>query len=98
MENIMQMVKEAASYIKSRIDFKPEIAVILGSGLGPLAGKVNNQIIIKYSEIPHFKTSTVAGHAGELIAAFLPCWESGISLLQTLREESRILFVPAVSC
>ena len=68
MENIMQMVKEAASYIKSRIDFKPEIAVILGSGLGPLAGKVNNQIIIKYSEIPHFKTSTVAGHAGELIA------------------------------
>lgn len=68
MNNIIQMIDEAAAYIKSRIDFTPETAIILGSGLGPLAGEIKDPVVMKYSDIPHFKASAVAGHAGELIA------------------------------
>lgn len=67
-ENYMKMIDEAASYIRQRIDSIPEIAVILGSGLGTLSEYAENKITLKYQDIPHFKASTVAGHAGELIA------------------------------
>jgi purine-nucleoside phosphorylase len=61
------MITEARDYIKSKISFVPEIAVILGTGLGTLADHIENKIVIKYSEIPHFPVSTVTGHAGEFI-------------------------------
>lgn len=63
----LSMIGEAKDFIKSRIDFIPDIAVILGTGLGTLADHIENKIVIKYSEIPHFPLSTVAGHAGEFI-------------------------------
>lgn len=62
---------EAAQYIKSRIQEVPEIAITLGSGLGKLADKIENPIIIPYKEIPHFKTSTATGHKGNLIVGKL---------------------------
>lgn len=68
MNNVIQMIDEAASYIRNHIDFTPQIAIILGSGLGPLAGEITSPVVMKYSDIPHFKASAVAGHAGELIA------------------------------
>ncbi|MBD5156409.1 MAG: purine-nucleoside phosphorylase [Butyrivibrio sp.] len=67
-KNIMTMIDEAAGFIRNRIDFTPEIAVILGSGLGPLSKEIESPTVIPYGEIPHFRVSTVAGHAGELIA------------------------------
>lgn len=63
----LSMIKESRNFIQSRIDFIPDIAVILGTGLGTLADYIENKIVIKYSEIPYFPTSTVAGHAGEFI-------------------------------
>lgn len=71
MQNIMTMIDESAGYIKDHIKGKPEIAVILGSGLGPLATQIENPIVMKYTEIPHFKASTVPGHAGELISGHI---------------------------
>lgn len=67
-DTIMTMIDEAAGFIRSRIPFAPEIAVILGSGLGPLSKEISGPTVMPYGEIPHFKASTVAGHAGELIA------------------------------
>ncbi|MCM1308436.1 MAG: purine-nucleoside phosphorylase [Butyrivibrio sp.] len=67
-KNIMTMIDEAARFIKSRIAFAPQIAVILGSGLGPLAKEIEAPLVLPYGEIPHFRTSAVPGHAGELIA------------------------------
>lgn len=63
----LSMISEARDFIKSKIDFIPDVGVILGSGLGTLADHIENQIVIKYSEIPYFPISTVAGHAGEFI-------------------------------
>ena len=67
-EEYINMIDEAAAYIRSRINHIPETAVILGSGLGTLSESIQDPVILKYGDIPHFKASTVAGHAGELIA------------------------------
>ena len=63
--------KEAAAYIKSQCDVEPQIGLILGSGLGALAGEVTDATVIPYSDIPHFPPSTVAGHAGEMVISTL---------------------------
>ncbi|MDR1747203.1 MAG: purine nucleoside phosphorylase I, inosine and guanosine-specific [Tannerella sp.] len=63
--------KESADYIASRIQKTPETAIILGSGLGALADRLENAQIIPYGDIPHFARSTVPGHKGNLIAGML---------------------------
>ena len=68
MNNVIQMIDEAASYIRNHIDFTPQIAIILGFGLCLLAGDISSRLVLNYWYIPHFKASAVAGHAGELIA------------------------------
>ncbi|MGP1515336.1 MAG: purine-nucleoside phosphorylase [Bacteroidales bacterium] len=60
-------ILEATNFIKSKINAKPSVAIILGSGLSPLANEIKDPIIISYEDIPHFPTSTVKGHAGNLI-------------------------------
>lgn len=62
-----EMYEESADYIKKKLTAKPEIGLILGSGLGFLADEVKDRIIIPYEEIPHFKKSTAASHAGRLV-------------------------------
>ncbi len=59
--------QEAADYILSKINGMPETAIILGSGLGALADKIENETVVPYCEIPHFMNSTAAGHKGNLI-------------------------------
>ena len=63
------MLLEAANFIERKINNKylPEIALILGSGLGALADEVDNPIKIKYHEIPAFKQSSIDGHVGQLV-------------------------------
>ncbi len=49
----------------------PELAIVLGSGLGPMAGEVENPVRIRYGELPGFPQSGVTGHAGEVVAGTL---------------------------
>jgi purine-nucleoside phosphorylase len=63
--------QEAADYVLSKINGSPETAIILGSGLGALADKIANATVIPYCEIPHFVSSTAAGHKGNLICGNL---------------------------
>jgi purine-nucleoside phosphorylase len=58
---------EAAEYIRSRYDQSISAAIVLGSGLGAFADEVEDAVRIPYDSIPHFATSTVAGHAGKLV-------------------------------
>jgi len=59
--------KKSADYILSKIDFKPDVAMILGSALGSLADEIENPTYIEYKDIPNFLISTVESHAGKLI-------------------------------
>lgn len=60
-------VKEAYEYILSKIQTRPKIALILGSGLGFLSNMVEDAINISYRDIPNFPYSTAPGHEGKLI-------------------------------
>jgi purine-nucleoside phosphorylase len=71
MDERMAALKKASDFINSRLDFKPELGMVLGSGLGVLGDEVENPTIIKYDEIPGFPKSTVEGHAGQLVAGTL---------------------------
>lgn len=59
--------EKTADYVKSKAPFAPEIALILGTGLGPLAGQIENPVTLDYREIPNFLVSTAPDHAGKLI-------------------------------
>lgn len=55
------------SYIRSRCSLTPEVVLVLGSGLGPIADEVQDATIIPYAEVPHFHTPAVQGHPGRLV-------------------------------
>lgn len=59
--------EKTADYVKSRAPFAPELGLILGTGLGPLAKQIENPVEIDYRDIPNFLVSTAPDHAGKLI-------------------------------
>jgi len=63
-------IEEAADYIRKKLAITPEVGLVLGSGLGVLAERMENAVRIPYGDIPHFPVSTVEGHAGELVAGY----------------------------
>lgn len=60
-------IKESSEYVKGVLNDTPEIGIILGSGLGDLADKVEEKKIIRYEDVPHMPISTVAGHVGQFV-------------------------------
>lgn len=66
-KTMLEKIKETSSFISKKVGKIPEIAVILGSGLGNLADHMDISCEIDYHDIPNFPVSTVAGHAGKLI-------------------------------
>ena len=64
---MLEIIKETAEFLKSKISTKPMVGIILGSGLGGLATKIEIDVEFKYEEIPNFPVSTVEGHSGKLI-------------------------------
>lgn len=69
--NLHDTVQQALESVRRRFPETVEVAMVLGSGLGGLADSVENAVRIPYSEIPGFPTSTVPGHAGELVLGTL---------------------------
>lgn len=68
MNNVTyENIQKAANYIKSKIDIVPDIAMILGSGLGDFTDNIEESIEIPYEDIPNFPISTVKGHGGKLV-------------------------------
>ncbi|CAA7602089.1 purine-nucleoside phosphorylase [Acididesulfobacillus acetoxydans] len=63
----MAQINEAKEFVRRKISQVPELGIILGSGLGPLAEVVENRTEIPYREIPNFPVSTVEGHAGQAV-------------------------------
>ena len=67
MTQLMTQLQETANFIKSKVNESASTAIILGSGLGNLASKIEVDFEISYKEIPHFPVSTVEGHKGRLV-------------------------------
>ena len=64
---MLERIQETAAYLKGKMHTRPETAIILGTGLGSLAGEITEKYEIKYEDIPNFPVSTVEGHSGKLI-------------------------------
>ena len=73
MNNLSNKINEAAEAIRSKLptEWTPQVGIILGSGLGALAGEVEAVASISYGEIPGFAQSSVIGHAGRMVLGTL---------------------------
>lgn len=67
MPTLYQCIAEATAYLRQGIAYEPIIGLILGSGLGELAGKIEEAAVFPYDEVPHFPASTVDGHSNRLV-------------------------------
>lgn len=61
-------IEEAAAFLRTVLTPVPEVAVILGSGLGDFAEGLTDPQVLPYDQIPHWPVSKVVGHAGRLVA------------------------------
>lgn len=72
MDSRVERINGAAEYIAAKLGGrKPFAGIVLGSGLGKLAEKIENKTVIPYKEIPGFPVSTAVGHKGNFIAGEL---------------------------
>lgn len=64
---MINTIKQTAEFIQQKVNFTPEVGIILGTGLGGLVNHIEIAHSLPYNEIPNFPISTVEGHAGRLI-------------------------------
>jgi purine-nucleoside phosphorylase len=64
---LSEKIDKALAFVRKKTDLKAQVAVVLGSGLGNLSSHMVEEARIPFGEIPHFPTSGVEGHAGELV-------------------------------
>lgn len=63
----LEEYQTAADFIRRRSQHQPQVGLVLGSGLSPLAESIASADFLAYDQIPHFPVSTVVGHAGRLV-------------------------------
>jgi len=68
MAELKEKIEKATNFVISKVgNFQPQIGIILGTGLGTLADKIEEPMIIAYEDIPFFPVPTVAWHTGQLV-------------------------------
>jgi purine-nucleoside phosphorylase len=65
------LVEEAANYLRRRMGEPPQIAIVLGSGLGDFTSSLRNATGVLYADIPNWPLSAIVGHAGTLVVGTL---------------------------
>lgn len=71
MSMLKEKIAQARETVRKHSDRKPDVGLILGSGLGVLADEIEQAVKIAYDDIPYFPVSTVEGHAGQLVIGTL---------------------------
>jgi len=69
--DLLRRIEEARAFIASRSALRPEVAIILGTGLGRFADAMRDAVVVPYPEIPGFPTTAVESHAGDLVLGTL---------------------------
>jgi purine-nucleoside phosphorylase len=67
----LETINAAADVVRARFSHAPEVAIVLGTGLGGLAREIDVEATVEYAEIPGFPLSTVESHAGRLLCGTL---------------------------
>jgi purine-nucleoside phosphorylase len=68
MDDYFERVTEAAEWLRARGYGEAEVAIVLGSGLGPFADGLADAAVVDYAEIPHWPAAHVIGHTGKLVS------------------------------
>jgi purine-nucleoside phosphorylase len=66
-----ERVQAAAEVVRQRFSARPQVAIILGTGLGDLASRIERPVVVPYGDIPDFPVPTVESHAGRLLCGWL---------------------------
>jgi len=66
--SMFEQSAEAAAFLRARLGDVPDVAVVLGSGLGDFATGLTDAVTVPYQDIPHWPRATVVGHAGTVVA------------------------------
>jgi purine-nucleoside phosphorylase len=61
----------ARAWVRGRTEHRPAVGVVLGSGMGALAERIESRVVIPYEEIPEFPATSVPGHDGKLVVGML---------------------------
>jgi purine-nucleoside phosphorylase len=69
--DVYQKINEAVTFIQSRFSVQPQVGLILGSGLGSVAEKLEKKVVIPYGEVPHFHPTAVEGHVGQIVLGYM---------------------------
>lgn len=64
-------IEDAAQFVRTHTRHTPQVGLVLGSGLSPLADTITDADRIPFHDIPHFPVSTVEGHSGTLVSGWL---------------------------
>src|SRR5687768_13283028 len=67
----LERIRQAAAVVRARWKQTPDVAIVLGTGLGKLAEAIERPTVISYTDIPDFPVSTVESHAGRLLCGTL---------------------------
>jgi len=70
MRELAAQIAQATDVIHAHWGGQPRAGIILGTGLGSLAGQIQTEATLDYASIPHFPRSTSASHAGQLVPGF----------------------------
>ena len=71
MQELAAHIEQAASLIRQQWSTTPRVGIILGTGLGSVAGQIDSEASLDYEAIPHFPQSTAISHAGQLVCGSL---------------------------
>lgn len=71
MNAVYEKLSKCCESVKARIDFKPRLALVLGSGLGDYGDSIRVESVLDYHEIEGFPVSTVPGHKGRFLFGYV---------------------------
>ena len=70
MNEVYEKLQRCFETVQKKVTFKPEVALVLGSGLGDFCDTMDVKEVLPYSEISGFPTSTVVGHKGQFVFGY----------------------------
>jgi len=68
---LLERIEAARAHVAARAPLRPEVGIILGTGLGQFAAAMEKPTVVPYEEIPYFATPSVESHAGDLVVGTL---------------------------
>ncbi len=104
MGKVLDRIEQCVQAVREKTDFVPQAALVLGSGLGGFADRIQVSAQVSYRDIPGFPVSTVPGHAGRFLFGYVG--KTPVAVMQgrvhyyegySIKEMGKLLGLPAAT-